>query len=156
MSTSVGGPPVNQNHNESVNGRNPTIPIIPSHASNGNPHARNPSMTVTPAGASFNANGGPPQGNANKIQFGSMNAANSPALGASSLAHQTSNSLGVNSLGAHAASPQGSPSPIPQPVSVSGGRPPSSLQGNGVSFGQLGAESSDSSVSCDHVPEFSY
>lgn len=154
MSTQVGTPPVNHNPNESLNGRNPTIPAIPSQASNGNSfdHKRTPSMTVTPAGATGpNANGTPQ--NKSTIQFGSVNAGNSgasPAVGSpATVAHQPSASLGVNSLNPRMPSPSNSPSPIPQPSQVSGGRPPPGVQGpgNGMIFGQVGGDSPDINVS---------
>ncbi|KAJ4503347.1 hypothetical protein HRR80_006104 [Exophiala dermatitidis] len=148
MSAAVGGAPPTQGHGESVNGRNTTIPAIPS--VNGSvslpDHTRKPSMTVTPAGATgFPANGRGPGGPQNKpgIRFGSLdgpNPAGSPAMGTPpSLAHENSSNLSVNQHNPGAASPSNSPSPIPQPASVSGGRPPPSFQaqGNGLSFGQL-------------------
>ena len=158
MATTVGGPPAIHGHSESLNGRNPTMPAIPNAAGlNGSPflqgdHSRKPSMTVTPAGATgYAANGGAVGGAQNKanIQFGSINNAGaSPALGTPpTLAHQSSN-LSVSSLNPRMTSPQNSPSPIPQPVSASGGKPPSSLQnhGNGLSFGQFGGEGGDPNV----------
>lgn len=155
MSTAVGGTPTGHGHSESVNGRNPTMPAVP----NGSPfsqgdHSRKPSMTVTPAGATgFPTNGGAVGGGQNKLnnlQFGSVNAGGSPAMGTPpSLAHQSSN-LGVSSLNPRVGSPGNSPSPIPQPVSASGGKPPSSLQshGNGPVFGQFGGEGGEPNVSC--------
>lgn len=157
MSAAVGGAPSTHSHSESVNGRNPTIPAIPS--VNGNVSLPDPtgkpSMTVTPVGTtSFTANGVASAAPQNKpgIQFGSMGMANanSPAMGTPSLAHQNSSNLGVTQLNPGAASPSGSPSPIPQPAVVSGGRPPSSFQGqgNGYTFGQMPtpADPSDPSV----------
>lgn len=149
MSSSVGGPPVNHGHSDSINGgRNQTIPAVPSPVVNGSSsfsgdHTRKPSMMVTAAGATGSYANGGTQGKTNNIQFGSMNAAGSPAMGTPPpLAHQSSANLAVNSLNPRGTSPQNSPSPIPQPVSVSGGKPPSTFQGqgNGVSFGQLPAE----------------
>ncbi|KAI1614951.1 translation initiation factor eIF-4F [Exophiala viscosa] len=143
MSAAVGGAPPTHNHSESMNGRNPTIPAIPS--VNGNvslpDSTSKPSMTVTPAGAT--TNGGASSGPQNKpgIQFGSigMANANSPAMGTPSLALQNSSNLSVAGLNPGATSPSNSPSPIPQPAVVSGGRPPSSFQGqgNGYTFGQM-------------------
>jgi translation initiation factor 4G len=149
MSTAVGIAHQTHNPSDSVNGRNPTIPAIPS--VNGNDHSRKPSMTVTPAGTTTNGNA--PTGNQNKssIQFGSMNApGGSPAMGTPPLAHQPSSSLGVNQLNPRMISPSNSPSPIPQPNQVSGGRPPSTFQGQGNGmpvFGAQGPEQTDASVS---------
>ena len=153
MSAAVGSAHQSHNPTDSVNGRNPTIPAIPS--VNGNDHSRKPSMTVTPAGATtYSANGSASGGNQNKanIQFGSMNVpGSSPALGTPPpLAHQNSSSLGVNQLNPRMTSPSNSPSPIPQPNQVSGGRPPSAFQGqgNGMVFGAAqGPEQTDPSVS---------
>ena len=151
MSTAVGGPPSADNLSP-MNGRNQTIPAVPSVSSpmavNGNNvgHDRTPSFTINSNSApSFNANGGAVGAGptaANKIQFGAM--PTSAAVPAS----QSSTNLGVAPTHPRSSSPQTSPSPIPQPA-PSGGRPPSSLQGpgNGVSFGQLGGEASDPTAS---------
>lgn len=157
MATAVGGPP-SADAISPMNGRNPTIPAVPSVGGptivNGNSvdHSRKPSFTVTSSGASgFATNGGAVgggQNKANNIQFGSMNAGGSPALNnPPALASQSTSNLGVASLNPRLTSPQTSPSPIPQPA-ISGGRPPSSLQGqgNGVSFGQISGESNDANV----------
>ncbi|ETN42001.1 uncharacterized protein HMPREF1541_03940 [Cyphellophora europaea CBS 101466] len=147
MATPVGGAQSAHNSSDSVNGRNPTIPAIP--AVNGgaafNPdHSRKPSMTVTPAGANFNPNGSAAAAqNKPNVQFGNISAqGGSPAMGNPAVAHQSNASLGVNQLNPNqrAASPQGSPSPIPQPKEMSGGRPPSTYgsQGNGMVFGAQG------------------
>ncbi len=147
MSAAVGGAPPAHGHSESVNGRNPTIPAIPS--VNGNvslpDHTRKTSMTVTPAGTTaFTANGGAPGGPQNKpgIQFGSIGMSNpgsSPAMGTPNLAQQNSSNLGVNQLNPRDTAHSNSPSPIPQPALVSGGRPPTSFQGpsNGYTFGNM-------------------
>ncbi|KIW63560.1 hypothetical protein PV04_08551 [Phialophora macrospora] len=148
MSAAVGGAPPVHGHSDSINGRNPTIPAIP--AVNGSvslpDHTRKPSMTVTPAGVTgFTANGGASGGPQSKpaIQFGAMamqNPAGSPAMGTPpSLAHQNSANLSVGQLNPRATSPSNSPSPIPQPASVSGGRPPQGFngQGNAYIFGQI-------------------
>ncbi|KIW99762.1 uncharacterized protein Z518_10690 [Rhinocladiella mackenziei CBS 650.93] len=153
MSAAVGRAPPTHGHSDSVNGRNPTIPAIPS--VNGNApipdHSRKPSMTVTPAGAtSFTANGGGPQNKPGNIVFGSYGVANpagSPAMGTPSLAHQNTSNLSVNPLNPRVVSPSNSPSPIPQPVAASGGRPPSTFQGqgNGYTFGQISGDPNDPS-----------
>ena len=169
MSTAVGGIPSAQlgqlDPASPVNGKNPTIPAVPSVGGptivNGNStiapippsdHSRKPSFTVSSSGAtSFAANGGAVGGaqtKANNIQFGSMNAGGSPALGnPPALAAHSSSNLGLAPMNPRITSPQTSPSPIPQPA-ASGGRPPSSLQGqnNGLSFGQIGGDSNDQNV----------
>ena len=154
MSTAIGGPPVAHGHNASVNGQNTTMPAIPAvnGGSTQTDHSRKPSMTITPAGATgYAPNGGAVGGSQSKpsnIQFGSINASGSPAHGSQpAFAHQSSNPS-VSSLNPRLASPQNSPSPIPQPATVSGGKPPPALQGpgNGFSFGQF--EGGDSNVSC--------
>ena len=159
MSVAAGGrPPADAI--SPVNGRNPTIPAVPSVGPtivNGNnvDHTRKPSFTVTPSGATnFAANGGAVgalgggQNKANNIQFGSVNAGGSPALNNSpALASQSPSNLGVAPPNPRIISPQNSPSPIPQPA-ASGGRPPSSLQGqsNQPVFGQLGGDPNDANV----------
>lgn len=147
MSTPNTNPPISHAPSDTVNGRNPLAPM------NGNSsfsadHKRAPSMTVTTAGAtSFNGNG-PPKAN---VQFGSLNNSGnspSPAMATSQLAHQPSNSLGVNNLNPRMPSPSNSPSPIPQPLQVSGGRPPSDMQGpkGAMNFGQFGSDGADVNV----------
>ena len=148
-----------------VNGRNPIIPAVPTVDSpatvNGantgmnatsalGDHARKPSVTISAAGASgYMPNGGPvakPAGN-NRPQFGNFNPDGSPAM-----AHATpqmgpaSNSLAVNNVNPRITSPTSSPSPIPQPP-ASGGRPPSTFQGQGnpVNFGSINGD--DANVS---------
>lgn len=160
MSNAVGGNPTGHGHSESMNGRNPTLPAVP----NGNPfppgdHTRKTSMTVTPTGVTggFPNNGGAVGGGQNKLnnlQFGSVNTGGSPAMGTPpSLANQSSN-LSVSSLNPRIGSPGNSPSPIPQPVSASGGKPPSTLQshGNGPRFGQFEGEGSETNVSVEPIP----
>jgi hypothetical protein len=69
----------------------------------------------------------------------------SPGQGNAILQNQSPSMLGVApSMNPRISSPQTSPSPIPQPA-ASGGRPPSSLQGqgNGPIFGSLGGDSND-------------
>lgn len=160
MATPVGGAQPAHRPSDSVNGRNQTIPAIPAvngGAGSNQDHNRKPSMTVTPSGANFNGNAvGGPQ-NKSQIQFGSMNAAGaSPAMGNSALPHQSNANLSVNQLNPNqrSASPQGSPSPIPQPKEASGGRPPSTFgaQGNGPVFGQQGDQSDPSVCSSRPYP----
>ncbi len=145
----------------SVNGKGPILPAVPAVGTptiiNGNTaassssgvgdHSRKPSVTISAAGASgYIPNGGPvigkPSGG-NPIQFGSLNVGGSPAMANSIPApNQSSNSLAVNTpTNPRITSPSTSPSPIPQPP-ASGGRPPSSLQGqsNGLNFGGFGGE----------------
>jgi translation initiation factor 4G len=158
MATPVGGAQSAHNPSDSVSGRNQTIPAIPTVNGGGASfdHSRKPSMTVTPAGANFNPNGSAAMAPQNKpnVQFGNIHNAQggSPAMGNPALAHQGNNSLGVNQLNPNqrAASPQGSPSPIPQPREASGGVPAYGGQGNGMVFGQQG-EQNDHSV-CKVAP----
>ncbi|MCJ1401545.1 hypothetical protein MMC11_004761 [Xylographa trunciseda] len=112
-------------------------------------HSRKPSVTISAQGTSGQMpNGGPAAGKpvgGNSIQFGSMNNGPSPVIVHSAPQPMHSSS----SLAVHApsnpriTSPANSPSPIPQPP-ASGGRPPSSLQGqgNGPVFGSLGEDPS--------------
>lgn len=152
-----------------VNGKNAISPAVPSLGGptivNGNStlnspssgdHSRKPSVTISASGTSGHMpNGGPVVGKSaggNNIQFGSINAGSSPAPGnITPYTGQGPNSLAVSSpSNPRITSPQTSPSPIPQPP-VSGGRPPSSLhgQGNGLSFGSLGgAEDASASLCC--------
>ncbi len=131
----------------------PTVGAAPA-ITNGNEaltssdHSRKPSVTISAAGATGHMpNGGPVMGKpngGNPIQFGSMNAGGSPAVTHSvpQSAQNMSSSLAVAApTNPRITSPQNSPSPIPQPAS-SGGRPPSSLhgQGNGLSFGGFGGD----------------
>jgi translation initiation factor 4G len=157
MSVTAGGrPPADAI--SPVNGRNPTIPAVPSVGGptivNGSSvdHIRKPSFTVTPSGATnFATNGGAVgsgQSKTNIIQFGSMNVGGSPALNnPPALASQSPSNLGVAPANPRIISPQNSPSPIPQPA-ASGGKPPPSLQGqsNEVRFGQIGGDANDANV----------
>ncbi|KAK2800306.1 hypothetical protein FQN51_006214 [Onygenales sp. PD_10] len=107
-------------------------------------HARNKSVTIPP---NVVANGGPASasGRANSLRFGSMDAQASPAVNnPASLPSQPQSNLGVNAVNPRTTSPQTSPSPIPQPI-TSGGRPPSTLpgQGNNFNFGSFGGEPGD-------------
>lgn len=111
-------------------------------------HSRKPSVTISASGATgYIPNGGPvagPQSRPNSIQFGSMNAGGSPGQGNVTLQNQSPSMLSVAPMNPRISSPQTSPSPIPQPA-TSGGRPTSSLQGqgNGPIFGSLGGDSGD-------------
>lgn len=143
---------------DSVNGKGPIPPAVPVVATptivNGNAaisptmglgdHNRKSSVTISAAGASgYMPNGGPVAGKpagGNPIQFGSMNAAGSPAMSSSAPLHNQSNSLAVQTPNnPRVTSPQSSPSPIPQPT-ASGGRPPSSLHSGQLNFGSMGGE----------------
>lgn len=133
----IGGPTI-------VNGNN----AINSASYHSDHHSRKSSVTISALGTSGQMpNGGPVAGKpaaGNGIQFGSMNANASP-----SIANSTPNVTQTNSLAPanpRITSPATSPSPIPQPP-ASGGRPPSSLhgQGTGLSFGSMGGD--DPSVS---------
>ena len=171
MPAVVGGPvAAHHGHNDSISpatGKNNTIPAIPTVGGptivNGNnaltpsassDHSRKPSFIITPSGATgFSSNSGPGTGQnkANGIQFGSLAASGSPAPGSAPvLANQSSSNLGVGSMPPRVPSPQTSPSPIPQPA-ISGGRPPSSLQGQNVVFGQ--PEANDPNVGFQDVLE---
>jgi len=119
-------------------------------------HSRKPSVTISAAGASgYMPNGGPVAGKptgSNGIQFGSMGGSPAVANSVPQLPQAMSSSLAVAApTNPRITSPQTSPSPIPQPA-ASGGRPPSSLQGqgNGLSFGSLGGEDGNVSSTSDH------
>lgn len=110
----LGGAPTIVNGNNVLNAPGPTE------------HKRSPSFTVGSNGIT----GSGTQGKASNIQFGSHDAAGSPA--ATGLSNASGNNLGVTAqMNPRMTSPQTSPSPIPQPATVSGGRPPSGLQGQG-------------------------
>ncbi|KEF54176.1 translation initiation factor 4G [Exophiala aquamarina CBS 119918] len=152
MSAAVGGAPPAHGHSDSVNGRPPTIPAIPS--VNGAvavpDHLRKPSNAAPSGGAAgYTPNGGAQPGAQTKIQFGSLPTGNNNASPAVGTPHQNNANLSVNQLNPRVPSPSNSPSPIPQPASVSGGRPPSTFQGqgNGYQFGQMPGDPSDPSVS---------
>lgn len=143
----------------SVNGRNPIVPAVPTvdspaainggnagmNASFGD-HSRKSSVTISATGPSgYMPNGalvgGKPAGG-NGIQFGTFsNADRSPAMANATPQMNQSNSLSVNAPNPRITSPMSSPSPIPQPA-ASGGRPPSSFQGQGnnVNFGTINGE----------------
>ena len=159
----------------SLNGKGPITPAIPAMGGtptivNGNTsassssgpvdHSRKASITITPAGTSgYLPNGGQVGGKpagGKDIQFGTFNKDGSPALSnALPQPSQSANSLAVNlPQNPRVTSPAASPSPIPQPP-ASGGRPPSSFQGqtNGMSFGSMlvGDESNVSTGSIFHL-----
>ena len=143
----VGGAQPAQNSSDSVNGgRNQTIPAIPAvngSAGHNQDHSRKSSMTVTPSGANYNggAVGGPQ--NKSSIQFGNLPSGSSPATGNAALPQHGNPNLGVNQLNPNqrASSPH-VPSPIPQPIEPSGGRPPPQFGQNGMVFGQHDNEQS--------------
>ncbi|OJD20829.1 hypothetical protein ACJ73_07835 [Blastomyces percursus] len=111
--------------NTSLHDRKSSVTINPSLIPNGNP-----------AGAS---------GRANSLRFGSLDSQGAPADNPAALPHQPQSTLGANaSINPRTTSPQTSPSPIPQPI-ASGGRPPSSLQGQGnnFNFGSFGGDPGD-------------
>ena len=116
---------------------------MPAPTSQGD-HSRNPSFTISAAGASGHAPNGSTSAST-RIQFGSQG---SPAAGKPATLAQPQASLDVApSMNPRTTSPQTSPSPIPQPV-LSGGRPPSTLQGQaGPNFGGFDRESPDMNVS---------
>ena len=154
MASAVGIPPAQHGHSDSLNGRNITTPAIPSVGSstgvNGNniEHTRKPSMTLTPAGATVNGGAvGGPQNKTTGIQFGSVNATGSAMGTPAAPANHASNFSAT--LNPRTDSPHNSPSPIPQPAAPSGGRPPSTIQAQGIgglSFGQTGPELGDPNV----------
>ncbi|KAL8846294.1 MAG: hypothetical protein Q9221_008610 [Calogaya cf. arnoldii] len=160
---SAGGPgPAQHGKQESastVNGKPPITPAVPAVGGaptivNGNStaippsgpadHSRKASITITPAGTSgYLPNGdqvGAKPAGGNTIKWGTLNADGSPALAnAVPQPSASTNALAVNPpTNPRVTSPAASPSPIPQPP-ASGGRPPSTLQGqpNGMSFGSM-------------------
>ncbi|EEH35473.2 hypothetical protein PAAG_06520 [Paracoccidioides lutzii Pb01] len=113
-------------------------------APNSSLHDRKTSVTINP---SLIPNGGPAGAlrRANSLRFGSMDSQGAQMNNQTSLPNQPQSTLGVNaSVNPRATSPQTSPSPIPQPI-ASGGRPPSSLQGQGnnLNFGSFGGDPGD-------------
>lgn len=104
-------------------------------------HTRQPSVTISAAGASgYMPNGAPvakPAGG-NRPQFGAFNPDGSPAMAHATPQLSQTNSLAVNP---RITSPTSSPSPIPQPP-ASGGRPPSTFQGQGnpLHFGSINGD----------------
>jgi translation initiation factor 4G len=109
-------------------------------------HNRKPSVTISATGPpGYMPNGSLP-GRPN-LRFGSMDSQGSPAMGNPAvLANPAQSTLGVApSVNPRVASPQTSPSPIPQPI-ASGGRPPSTLQGQGNNLNFFVGESGDMNV----------
>ncbi|KLJ05923.1 translation initiation factor 4G [Blastomyces silverae] len=107
-------------------------------------HDRKSSVTINPG---LIPNGGPAgaSGRANSLRFGSLDSQGAPVDNSAPLPHQPQSTLGANaSMNPRTTSPQTSPSPIPQPI-ASGGRPPSSLQGQGnnFNFGSFGGDPGD-------------
>ncbi|KAL8715065.1 MAG: hypothetical protein Q9220_001022 [cf. Caloplaca sp. 1 TL-2023] len=133
----LGGAPIIANGNTTANSNSTSSPVE---------HGRKASITITPAGNSgYLPNGsqaGAKPAGGNGIKWGDLNADGSPALAnAVPQMSQSSNALAVNPpQNPRVTSPAASPSPIPQPP-ASGGRVPSSFQGqsNGMSFGSMPA-----------------
>lgn len=131
-----------------INGNNAAVSVNVGHSD----HSRKASVTITPTGTTGHMpNGGPVGGkpaSGSGIQFGQITAGISPViLHSTPPSSQSANSLAVAPpSNPRILSPQTSPTPIPQPQ-ASGGRPPSSLhgQGNGLSFGSHPGD--DTSVS---------
>lgn len=115
-------------------------------------HGRKPSVLISASGTTGQIPNGAPVGQNSRpnINFGSINApSGSPAI-ATSVPHQAQTPSLNAPKDPRVTSPTHSPSPIPQPA-ASGGKPPSTLpnQSNGLSFGSMGAENGDMSVSRD-------
>jgi translation initiation factor 4G len=147
--------PVQQNAKSSsispVNGRPAVMPAVPSvntpavahgsYATNGSTadHSRKGSVTISANGGHM-PNGGPVGGQKAGIQFGSIT--DSPAVVHSTpqIAQSASTPISIPGGNPRVISPAHSPSPIPQPAASGGGRPPSTIQSNGISFGSLGGD----------------
>ena len=162
----VGGSQPVQQHVKStsispVNGKNSIPPAVPSVApaivnsssiANGSAvqadHSRKSSVTISSSQGYMPNGGASGSNNRASITFGSMNAGGSPAI-ANSVPHNPQNtSLSTPpASNPRIISPAQSPSPIPTPA-ASGGRPPSSLQGQGMAlnFGSTGGDSNDQNV----------
>jgi translation initiation factor 4G len=146
--TGLAGPPIAVGHNVMNGGPGAGHPVE---------HNRKSSLTISAAGATgYRPNGAPVVGSSarpNSIQFGSMNVTSSPSA-SYSVPHQPHHHQSASSLAVTAAanpriaSPQSSPSPIPQPQ-ASGGRPPAGLHAhaNAMSFGSIGGDANDNHVS---------
>jgi len=154
--------PQHSNTASPVNGRPSVPPAVPTAGpaivnsasiANGTPsqsdHIRKGSVTISGQTSGY-ANGSttgsavrPPV----NLQFGQLNNATPSPNMAASTPH-----MHHNSLSAPYPQPARSPSPIPQPATASGGRPPSTLSGQGpVNFGQLTGDGSDQSVSISNT-----
>jgi translation initiation factor 4G len=111
----------------------------------GNPlsdHSRKPSVTISAAGATGYMPNGGPTGRPNNLHFGSIDAQGTPPMQNPEIV-QNQHNLNPSRISA----PDADPSPIPQQI-VSGGRPPSSLQGQGnnLSFGPPAENQNDMNV----------
>ena len=112
-----------------ANGKPAAVPVVSTPVVNGD-HSRQASVTIN--GANPVANGSTNASKTN-IQFGSL--AESPAVSHSTphVAQSDSAPIAIPS-NPRVTSPAQSPSPIPQPA-VSGGKPPSTVQSGGMTFG---------------------
>ncbi len=144
-----------------VNGRPAIPPAVPAVRTpaianssgtmngNSNDHSRKSSVTIS-ANGGYIPNGGAVGGQKAGIQFGSIT--DSPAASHSTpqIAQSTTTAPIPIPSNPRVTSPAQSPSPIPQPAGSSGGRPPSGLQSNGVTFGSLGGDG-DVSLICKDI-----
>ncbi|GAB7363586.1 hypothetical protein MBLNU230_g4157t1 [Neophaeotheca triangularis] len=121
---------------------------LPNGTSSHSEHAKKPSVVINASGATGSTtNGGPVSsgGSRPNINFGSMNAQDSPSAQASAPYQPQNASLSTPARDPRVTSPAHSPSPIPAP-SASGGRPPSmsQAQSNGLpNFGSMAGDNSD-------------
>lgn len=117
-------------------------------------HGRKPSVIISASGTSGQIPNGAPatqQSNRPNINFGSINGpSGSPAIASSVPVQPQTPSLNAP-RDARVTSPTHSPSPIPQPA-ASGGKPPSTLPGQNLSFGSMNLENGDASV----IPHMTY
>ncbi|KAI9732233.1 MAG: hypothetical protein M1818_007552 [Claussenomyces sp. TS43310] len=134
-----------------VNGRAAITPAVPAvnttpAIANSNPtngssadHSRKSSVNFSTNGG-YIPNGGPVGGQKPGIQFGSIT--DSPAASHSTpqAPHSTASAPISIPGNPRVTSPAQSPSPIPQPAASGGGRPPTGLQSNGMTFGSLGGD----------------
>lgn len=132
-----------------ANGRpqvTPAVPVVSTPVVNGNSQDHNRKASVTMNG-SFVANGSSSAPKA-PIQFGSL--AESPAVTHSTPAVAQSNSAPIAiPSNPRVTSPAQSPSPIPQPAASGGGKPPSTVQSGGMTFGSH--PGGDGDVSCQFI-----
>ncbi|KAF1986963.1 hypothetical protein K402DRAFT_420620 [Aulographum hederae CBS 113979] len=126
--------------------------IVNGGAAAPNDHTRKPSsVTISATGTSGNipnggAVGGTSKPSINFGNFGSINSQGSPAIVNSVPNHPQNAGLSAPQNNPRITSPANSPSPIPQPVLASGGRPPTTLnQGSshGLNFGSMGGDGGD-------------